>query len=66
MHHDRLLMYLLRVRDPLNYAPIDELERWKGHRALAAPARSAAAAPALAAPADENAKLPVTRETSET
>lgn len=64
VHHDRLLMYLLRVRDPLNYAPIDELERWKKHRALPAPAASAA--PRLAGPAEENAKTPLTRETSET
>jgi hypothetical protein len=31
-HHDRLLTYLLRVRDPLNFAPIDELDRWQRHR----------------------------------
>ncbi len=65
VHHDRLLMYLLRVRDPLNYAPIDELERWQRHRAL--PARAAASAPpTLAAPADGNAQPRLTRETSET
>lgn len=28
VHHDRLLMRLLSIRDPLNYAPIDERERW--------------------------------------
>jgi hypothetical protein len=33
-HHDRLLMYLLRVRDPLNYAPLDDLAGWQRHRAL--------------------------------
>jgi hypothetical protein len=68
VHHDRLLMYLLRVRDPLNYAPVDELEQWKKHRALSAPASAAAAAApmALAAPAGENAKTPLTRKTSET
>ena len=40
VHHDRLALYLLRVRDPLNYAPIDELERWKKHRAIEVPAQS--------------------------
>ncbi len=65
VHHDRLLMYLLRVRDPLNYAPIDELERWKQQRALSAPARSAAPS-ALAAPDDAVAVPRLTRETSET
>jgi hypothetical protein len=59
-------MYLLRVRDPLNYAPIDQLERWKRHRALPAPAAASAAPPALPAPADGNAKPRLTRETSET
>lgn len=44
VHHDQLGVYLLRVRDPLNYAPIDELERWKKHRALPAPAASDPAA----------------------
>lgn len=29
---NRLLMAMLRARDPLNYAPIDELERWEGRR----------------------------------
>jgi hypothetical protein len=33
-HHDRLLMYLLRVRDPLNYAPLDDLQGWARHRAI--------------------------------
>lgn len=33
-HHDRLLIYLLRVRDPLNYAPLDDLAGWQRHRAL--------------------------------
>jgi hypothetical protein len=33
-HHDRLLLYLLRVRDPLNYAPLDDLAGWQRHRAL--------------------------------
>ncbi|GAA4011000.1 hypothetical protein [Sphingomonas humi] len=42
VHHDALGLYLLRVRDPLNYAPIDELDRWKKHRAIdAAPAPAA-------------------------
>jgi hypothetical protein len=35
-HHDRLLMYLLRVRDPLNYAPLDDLQGWARHRAIEA------------------------------
>lgn len=42
VHHDQLGCYLLRVRDPLNYAPIDELERWKRHRSLEATALPAA------------------------
>ena len=28
VHHDRLLLRLLAIRDPLTYAPIDERERW--------------------------------------
>lgn len=55
VYHDRLLMYLLRVRDPLNYAPVDELDRWQKHRGLSASARPG-----------ENAKPALTRETSET
>lgn len=35
-HHDRLLIYLLRVRDPLNYAPLDDLAGWQRHRAVEA------------------------------
>ena len=31
-YDNRLLMAMLRARDPLNYAPIDELERWEGRR----------------------------------
>ncbi|GLR48031.1 hypothetical protein [Sphingomonas astaxanthinifaciens] len=45
VHHDRLGIYLLRVRDPLNYAPIDELERWKRERAIDAAATEPAALP---------------------
>jgi hypothetical protein len=30
--NDRLLMFLLRVRDPLNYAPLDDLQGWLRHR----------------------------------
>ncbi len=33
-HHDRLLLYLLRVRDPLNYAPLDDLVGWQHRRAV--------------------------------
>jgi hypothetical protein len=33
-HHDRLLMYLLRVRDPLNYAPLHDLDGWQRRRAI--------------------------------
>lgn len=29
VHHDRLLLNLLSIRDPENYAPIDVRERWK-------------------------------------
>jgi hypothetical protein len=47
VHHDRLGIYLLRVRDPLNYAPIDELEPWKRERAIDA---AASEAPALPSP----------------
>lgn len=36
-YDNRLLTFLLRVRDPLNYAPIDELEGWRRHRALEGP-----------------------------
>jgi len=64
VHHDQLLIHLLRVRDPLNYAPIDEVERWQKQRALPAAAvrtiapmqpnqgklESCSASPALAAP----------------
>lgn len=31
-HDNRLLFAMLRARDPLNYAPIDELERWEARR----------------------------------
>lgn len=59
VHHDALGMYLLRVRDPLNYAPIDELERWKKHRALdAAPAAAALPPAAAALPAPATSCLP--------
>jgi hypothetical protein len=34
VHHDALGCYLLRVRDPLNYAPVDELDRWMARRGL--------------------------------
>lgn len=51
VHHDRLLMYLLRVRDPLNYAPIDEVERWQKQRALPARARPISTLEAAPAPA---------------
>lgn len=30
--NDRLLMFLLRVRDPLNYAPLGDLQDWLRHR----------------------------------
>lgn len=33
-YNDRLLMFLLRVRDPLNFAPLDDLQGWQRHRAL--------------------------------
>ena len=33
-HHDQLLIYLLRVRDPLNFAPLDDLAGWQRHRAI--------------------------------
>lgn len=33
-YHDRLLLYLLRVRDPLNYAPLDDLVGWQRRRAI--------------------------------
>lgn len=33
-YNDRLLMFLLRVRDPLNYAPLDDLTGWQRHRSL--------------------------------
>ncbi|WP_114228790.1 MULTISPECIES: hypothetical protein [Sphingomonas] len=58
VHHDRLLMYLLRVRDPFNYAPIDEVDRWQRQRGLAATARpldlASASPPALAQPAADH------------
>lgn len=31
-HDNKLLMFLLRVRDPLNYAPLDDLQEWLRHR----------------------------------
>lgn len=31
-HDNRLLMWLLRVRDPLNFAPLDDLAGWLRHR----------------------------------
>jgi hypothetical protein len=31
-HDNRLLMFLLRVRDPLNFAPLDDLRGWLRHR----------------------------------
>lgn len=34
VHHDMLGLYLLRVRDPLNFAPVDELDRWLTRRGL--------------------------------
>ncbi|GAA4019611.1 hypothetical protein GCM10022280_19420 [Sphingomonas swuensis] len=54
VHHDLLGCYLLRVRDPLNYAPVDELERRKGHRALEA----AAPPPAAVLPPPRSAATP--------
>lgn len=35
-HDNRLLMFLLRVRDPLNFAPLDDLQGWLRHRDLPA------------------------------
>jgi hypothetical protein len=40
VHHDALGCYLLRVRDPLNYPPVDELDRWL-HRRGADPKQAA-------------------------
>ena len=31
-HDNRLLMWLLRVRDPLSFAPLDDLQGWLRHR----------------------------------
>lgn len=31
-YDNKLLMFLLRVRDPLNYAPLDDLQGWLRHR----------------------------------
>lgn len=31
-YNDRLLMFLLRVRDPLSYAPLDDHQGWLRHR----------------------------------
>jgi hypothetical protein len=31
-YNDRLLMFLLKARDPLNFAPLSELEGWLRHR----------------------------------
>jgi hypothetical protein len=31
-YNDRLLMFLLRVRDPLNFAPLGDLQGWLRHR----------------------------------
>ncbi len=36
-YNDRLLMFLLRVRDPMNFAPLDDLAGWQRHRALEPP-----------------------------
>jgi hypothetical protein len=33
-HDTRLLMFLLRVRDPLNFAPLGDLQGWQRYRAL--------------------------------
>lgn len=33
-YNDRLLMFLLRVRDPLNFAPLSDLQGWLRHRAV--------------------------------
>ncbi|GAA4037692.1 hypothetical protein GCM10022281_17990 [Sphingomonas rosea] len=57
VHHDALGIYLLRVRDPLNYAPIDELERWKRERALDAGAETPEP-PALPSPRPPEWPLP--------
>jgi hypothetical protein len=52
VHHDQLGIYLLKVRDPLNYAPVDELERWKKHRTIDLPSSS------LSRDGDEAARAP--------
>ncbi len=56
-YNDRLLMFLLRVRDPMNFAPLDDLAGWQRQRALEPPAgtdpalaRLAEAPPAAALP----------------
>lgn len=36
-YDNRLLMFLLRVRDPLNYAPLDDLQGWLRHRDIQPP-----------------------------
>lgn len=44
-YDNRLLMFLLRVRDPMNFAPLDDLHGWQRHRALED--KSAGIAPTL-------------------
>ena len=36
-YDNRLLMFLLRVRDPLRYAPLDDLQGWLRHRDIEPP-----------------------------
>jgi hypothetical protein len=33
-YNDRLLMFLLRVRDPLNFAPLADIQGWLRHRGI--------------------------------
>lgn len=40
-HDNRHLQWMLRARDPLNWAPLDDLEGWLRHRGIERPGRSA-------------------------
>lgn len=62
-YNDRLLMFLLRVRDPLNFAPLDDLQGWQRFRALEA---KKSEAPALPDRRPEGSALPAPDEDSET
>lgn len=57
-HDNRHLQWMLRVRDPVNWAPIGDLEAWARHRAIEDPGGREAASRLAEAEAQWGRRLP--------